>query len=89
MTKAQKTKNIYNELDTLIDDAIELCKEVDIICPSMLQHELGTGFVRAQRLFIQLEELGIICERDYIDSEYGQILAGKVDKKKIKELSLN
>lgn len=75
--------------DELIDDVIEVCKLYETIFPSMIQDYFEVGYARACRIFDQLEELGIICKREYIPSEYGQLLAGKIDKDKIRELKLN
>lgn len=84
------TKKRLSEFDELIDNAIEICKAFDHVSPYLLHRMLSINLERAAKIFYQLKDLRIIAKEKYLRSstEYSTHL-GVVDKKKIRELSLN
>ncbi|MGL4742429.1 MAG: DNA translocase FtsK [Sarcina sp.] len=66
-----------DEQDELIDEAIRLIVDSGQVSASFIQRRLKIGFNRAARIMEQLEELGIISEKD--GNKPRQVLINKED----------
>lgn len=69
---------LSNECDELLEDAMKLVVEYQQASTSFIQRKLRVGFNRASRIMDELEEHGIISEKD--GSRPRQVLVGKEDK---------
>ncbi|MEN8076243.1 DNA translocase FtsK 4TM domain-containing protein [Clostridioides difficile] len=69
---------LSNERDELLEDAMKLVVEYQQASTSFIQRKLRVGFNRASRIMDELEEHGIISEKD--GSRPRQVLVGKEDK---------
>ena len=60
----EDTSSSESDTDDLLDEAIKIVVEYNQASTSFLQRRLRVGFNRASRIMEQLEERGIISERD-------------------------
>lgn len=80
------TKN--NELDQLINRALELCKKYDSISPHLFQRSLEIDLDTAEAIFDELERIGVVINARPQDDDPDSIIAD-VDKKKLHVLQTN
>lgn len=77
-SEANTEAALSNERDELLEDAMKLVVEYQQASTSFIQRKLRVGFNRASRIMDELEEHGIISEKD--GSRPRQVLVGKEDK---------
>ena len=63
------------EIDILLNDAIELCIETQQASTSFIQRRLKIGYARAEKIVEQMEERGIIS--GYQGSKPREVLMSK------------
>ena len=69
---------VTNEGDELLEEAMKMVVEYQQASTSFIQRKLRVGFNRASRIMDELEEHGIISEKD--GSRPRQVLVGKEDR---------
>ena len=75
------------EINSLIDSAIRICKDKSYIGPSILKRELRTDMTKAKIVFSELEKLGIISY--FFTKEYEGVEISKVDAKRLRKYLIN
>ncbi len=74
---------MFNDLDDLINEAVEVCIQYDKASASLLQRRLSIGYARAARIIDQLESRGVLA-RSNGNSKPREVLIKSIKEFKIK-----
>jgi ribosomal protein S25 len=76
-----------DELSQLINTAIKVCQTRSYVTPAVLKRALKTDFTKAEKVFGELEKMGVLSY--FWAREYEGIQMSKVDRKKLREFLIN
>ncbi len=82
----QAVKN--KAFDSLVSDAIYLCKDREVVSPYLFQRLLPIDLETAERIFDELQKLGLLVNVRPQEDDQEAIIAD-VNKEKLRELQTN